>query len=77
MSSADLSSDYGVGVIVFVVLCGCIGVFAIVAVSGKSVNYFVAGRSLPLPVIVATLASQSLDSNAALGNLDLGYFYHW
>ena len=27
--------------------------------------------------MTATLASQSLDSNAALGNIDLGYKYHW
>ena len=27
--------------------------------------------------MTATLASQSLDSNAALGNLELGYKYHW
>ena len=28
-------------------------------------------------MVTATLASQSLDSNAALGNIDLGYKYHW
>ena len=50
---------------------------ALYRVSGKSANYFVAGRSLPLWIMVATLGSQSLDANAALGNLDLGYFYHW
>ena len=27
--------------------------------------------------MTATLASQSLNSNAALGNIDLGYKYHW
>ena len=27
--------------------------------------------------LTATLTSQSLDSNAALGNIDLGYKYHW
>ena len=77
MTSEELAADYGVGVIVFVVLCACIGVFAMIRVSGKSVNFFVAGRTLPLPIVIATLASQSLDANAALGNLDLGYFYHW
>lgn len=74
MTKDELASDYGVGVIVFICLCGVIGVVAVLKVSGKSVNYFVAGRSLPLPVVIATLASQSLDANAALGNLDLGYF---
>lgn len=50
---------------------------ALIRVSGKSANYFVAGRYLSLPIVIATLGSQSLDSNAALGNLDLGYNYHW
>lgn len=46
-------------------------------VKGESKNYFVAGRSLPLWVITATLASQSLDSNAILGNVDLSYKYQF
>ena len=44
---------------------------------GQSVNFFVAGRSLPLPVIAMTLASQSIDSNALLGNATLSYRYHF
>eukprot|EP00971_Amphidinium_carterae_P210269 4171867-Amphidinium_carterae.1 len=40
-------------------------------------NFFVAGRSLPLGVVFATLGSQLFDSSSALGNLDLGYAYHW
>ena len=32
---------------------------------------------MPLGVVVATLASQSLDSNAILGNVDLSYKYHF
>lgn len=36
-------------------------------------NFFVGGRSLPLFVITLTLASQSIDSNATLGNADLAY----
>lgn len=36
-----------------------------------------AGRTLPLGVVVATLASQSLDSNAILGNVNLSYKYHF
>jgi len=38
-------------------------------------NFFVAGRSLPLWIVSITLASQSLDSNALLGNVDLSYRY--
>jgi hypothetical protein len=40
-------------------------------------NYFVAGRTLPLWIVTFTLASQSFDASAALGNVDLGYKYHW
>ena len=41
---------------------------------GKSKeSFFVGNRNLNLFVVTATLASQSLDANAALGNLDLGY----
>jgi len=54
-----------------------VGFSTVYFVKDKSVNYFVAGRSLPLWVIIATLASQSLDSNAILGNVDLSYKYHF
>lgn len=41
-------------------------------------NFFVAGRNLPLGIVAVTLASQSLDSNALLGNVDLSYrFSFW
>lgn len=46
-------------------------------VGGKTENFFVAGRSLPLPVIALTLAAQSIDSNALLGNADLSYKFHF
>lgn len=36
-------------------------------------NFFVGGRNLPLFVVTLTLASQSIDSNATLGNADLAY----
>ncbi len=77
MSTSDLSKSYGVGVLLFLILSSLIGVAAYLRISKQSVNYFVAGRSLPLFVVAATLGSQSLDSNAALGNIDLGYRYHW
>lgn len=77
MTTDELSTKYGIGVLVFVGMCVLIGVSTVIRVSGKSANFFVAGRSLPLWIVIATLGSQSLDSNAALGNLDLGYNYHW
>jgi len=60
-----------------------IGIFVLVGfatvffIKNKSGNYFVAGRTLPLWVVVCTLGSQSLDSNAILGNVDLSYKYHF
>jgi len=54
-----------------------VGFATVFFIKGKSENYFVAGRSLPLWAITATLASQSLDSNAILGNVDLSYKYHF
>jgi Na+/proline symporter len=54
-----------------------VGFASVFVVRGKSENYFVAGRSLPLWVVTATLASQSLDSNAILGNVDLSYKFHF
>lgn len=41
----------------------------------QSSNYFIAGRSFNLFVVSITLASQSVDSNALLGNVDLSYKY--
>jgi len=66
-----------------VAVCVAIGIFVIIGFStiffikDKSENYFVAGRSLPLWVVTLTLGSQSLDSNALLGNADLSYKYHF
>eukprot|EP00951_Prasinocladus_malaysianus_P013696 scaffold103927_cov47-Prasinocladus_malaysianus.AAC.1 len=48
-----------------------------VALRGEAANFFVAGKSLPLSVAALTLASQSLDSNALLGNAELSYRYHF
>ena len=66
-------SDFGIGVICVVVLFCMIGIGTVYFVGGKAKNFFVAGRSLPLPVVILTLASQSIDSNALLGNADLSY----
>jgi Na+/proline symporter len=61
----------------FIALTVLIGFATVLCVKGKSENYFVAGRTLPLGVVTATLASQSLDSNAILGNVDLSYKFHF
>jgi Na+/proline symporter len=54
-----------------------VGILTLFLVKGKAENFFVAGRSLPLFVIILTLGSQSLDSNATLGNVDLAYRYQF
>lgn len=68
---------FGIAVVAGIAVFVIIGFASIIVVKGKSENYFVAGRSLPLFVVTATLASQSLDSNAILGNVDLSYKYHF
>jgi len=70
--------DFGIAVIVVVVVFCLIGLGTTFFVGGKAKNFFVAGKSLPLPVVILTLASQSIDSNALLGNADLSYkFAFW
>lgn len=41
--------------------------------NNTATNFFVANRNLGLVITSITLASQSLDSNALLGNVDLAY----
>ena len=68
---------FGVGIGILVAFFCLIGISAFYFVGGKAENFFVAGRSLPLFVVTMTLASQSIDSNALLGNADLSYKYHF
>lgn len=56
-----------------IVISFLIGIATFFVVKGQSVNFFVAGRSLPLWIVSMTLAAQSIDSNAILGNADLSY----
>ena len=58
-----------VGIAAFVVA----GLAARFFVKNDALSFFVANRSLPMWVTSITLASQSLDSNALLGNVDLSY----
>ena len=54
-----------------------VGFATSIFVKGKPEAYFVASRSLPLWVVVCTLASQAIDSNALLGASTLSYKYHF
>ena len=71
------ASGFGVGIGIMIAFFCAIGLGAFYFVGGKAENFFVAGRSLPLFVVTLTLASQSIDSNALLGNADLSYKYHF
>ena len=67
------SSGYGIAIGIAIAIFCVIGFTCYFLVRGDSSNFFVAGRTLPLFVCALTLASQSLDSNALLGNADLAY----
>jgi len=76
MQPGDMKG-YQAVVLIFMFLCAVVGAAAFFFVGKDTSKYFVGGRNLNLFVVTATLASQSLDGNAALGNVDLGYKYHW
>lgn len=71
------AKGYGIAVMTAIGLFVCVGFASVFVIKGKSENFFVAGRSLPLWVVIATLASQSIDSNALLGCATLSYKYHF
>lgn len=68
---------FGIVVAAGVALSCIVGLLTYFFIKGQAVNFFVAGRSLPLFVVAMTLAAQSIDSNALLGNADLSYKYHF
>ncbi|CAH0371973.1 unnamed protein product [Pelagomonas calceolata] len=68
---------YGRSVAMAVAAFCAIGLVASYYVGGDTAKFFVAGRTLPLPIVVMTLASQCIDANAVLGNADLSYWYHF
>ena len=71
------SKGFGIAVGLTIALSFAIGVATIFVVKGEPENYFVAGHSLPLWIVAMTLAAQSVDSNALLGNVDLSYKYQF
>jgi len=64
-------------IMVFILVSVVVGVATYFAVREDSMNFFVAGRNLPIWILVCTLGSQCLDASSALGNLDLAYKYHF
>lgn len=73
----SFSVGYGIAVALSIAVSFLIGVGTIFLVHGKTENFFVAGRSLPLWIVAMTLGAQSVDSNALLGNADLSYKFQW
>jgi Na+/proline symporter len=55
------------------VLSAVVGLTSYFFVNGEAVNYFVAGRSLPLWIVAVSLGVQSLDYSSLLGNVDSSY----
>mgnify|MGYP001232908175 FL=1 len=68
---------YGRSVAMAIAAFCAIGLVASYYVGDDTNKFFVAGRTLPLPIVVMTLASQCIDANAVLGNADLSYWYHF
>ena len=75
--TSDPAGGFGAFVVIAIVVFCLAGVGATYFVGGKTDNYFVAGRTLSLPICTLTLASQCIDSNAVLGNADLAYKFHY
>mmetsp|Transcript_29388 Transcript_29388/g.75967 ORF Transcript_29388/g.75967 Transcript_29388/m.75967 type:complete len:738 (+) Transcript_29388:123-2336(+) len=71
------TKGFGIAVGVAIGFFCAIGFGCYFLVRGDSSNFFVAGRTLPMFVCSLTLASQSLDSNALLGNADLSYKFQF
>ena len=71
------SKGFGIVIMVTIAIFVIVGFATVFFIKDKSENFFVAGRSLPLWVVTLTLGSQSLDSNALLGNADLSYKFHF
>jgi Na+/proline symporter len=53
------------------------GIAMLFLIHGEAENFFLAGKSMPLWVVAFTLAGQSIDSNALLGNVTNAYKFHY
>ena len=62
---------YGRSVAMAIAAFCAIGLIASYYVGDDTTKFFVAGRTLPLPIVVMTLASQCIDANAVLGECGL------
>ena len=76
MSVEDFTGQAAV-VLAFIVISMAAGFATYFKIGGSYQQFFVAGRDLPVWILVCTLGSQCLDASSALGNLDLAYKYHF
>lgn len=68
---------FGIAVLVFITFSVIVGVATIFIVRNEAFKFFVGARSLPLPVVAISLASQSIGGNALLGNVNMSYEHHF
>lgn len=66
-------TGYGIAIAVLIGITALIGLMTFVLIHGEAVNYFVAGRSLPLWIVAVSLTVQSNDYSSMLGNVELSY----
>eukprot|EP00804_Cyclotella_cryptica_P024232 CCRYP_013270-RA/>CCRYP_013270-RA protein AED:0.19 eAED:0.18 QI:0/0/0/0.88/1/1/9/0/664 len=66
---------FGIAIMSSIALYELVGVACFFFIKGKSENFFVAGRTLPVWIVTATLAASAIDSNAILGTAMLSYKY--
>ena len=71
------SKGFAIAILTSMGIFMLVGFATSIFVKGKPEAYFVASRSLPLWVVICTLASQAIDSNALLGASTLSYKYHF
>lgn len=74
---SDPGFGFGVAVAVAIGLSFVIGVLTTMLVHGDAVQYFIAGKSLPLWIVSITLGAQAIESGSLLTNVELSYKFHF
>lgn len=67
----DADPGYGIAVVIAIIFFCMIGIVAAYKIKGDYTQFFVGGRTLSLPVVTLTLASQCIDSNSVRWSLAL------
>lgn len=64
-------SAISASIIAFLCVSFGLGIYAVLSIRGKTRNYIVCGKALPLWLVGLMLTAQSMDANAAVGNVFL------